>query len=304
MNLSILPLAFVALITLPRMQETDGTPVLSLADIVLDQYAVKNVDAEELFALADSLAGRQYYLKERGGVDTSPVDSLRMLGDSIVLYDTKAEVARVKELLARLDVVREVGTSAFQASEYRPRFLALDTVARAIGSRVDSYDVLEERGLLVLKGQHADVEEALAFLKRIDVPEKQVLLTCQLVEVGGAQQGPALAKDLLDNLQRLLPQTQFSQAGMAMLKTSVGSSEQISLQIDTAVLSYSLSFTPVAFDEGSGSLTITDCSLVEQNPGYRRELFRTGTVLRGGEYTVLAATGATPKLLVVRVVPQ
>jgi hypothetical protein len=36
----------------------------------------------------------------------------------------------------------------------------------------------------------------------------------------------------------------------------------------------------------------------------RRRVFRTDAVLRAGEYTVLAATGATPRLLVVRVTPQ
>jgi hypothetical protein len=180
----------------------------------------------------------------------------------------------------------------------------MDTVATAIHDMVDSSRRLEERGLIVLQGAHADVEGALELLKRIDVPDRQVLLTCQLIEVGGAQQGPPLAKELTDNLQKLLPQTQFTQTGMAMLKTSTGGagSTEISILIEgNGGASYRLSFTPVSFDETSASLTISNCRLVV-NGGI--ELFHTNTVLRGSEYTVLAAMGATPRLLVVRIVPQ
>jgi hypothetical protein len=302
MNLSVLPLVLVALTTLPLARpqgDSEGPPVLSLADIVLDQYAVKNVDIDELYQLANELAGREYYLKERGGEDTNLVSSLRTLGTSIVLYDTKAEVARVKDLLTRLDVREQEGASS-ESREYRPRFLSMDTVATAIHDMVDSSRRLEERGLIVLQGTHADVEGALELLKRIDVPDRQVLLTCQLIEVGGAQQGPPLAKELADNLQKLLPEMHFTQVGMAMLKTTTGRTDEISIQVETSGGSYLLSFQPVSFDESSGSLTISNCTL-SANGG---ALFRTNTVLRGNEYTVLAATGATPKLLVVRIVPQ
>ena len=67
---------------------------------------------------------------------------------------------------------------------------------------------------------------------------------------------------------------------------------------------YLFSFTPVAFDEASGALSVSNCSLIEQADKEARELFRTSAILSSSEYTVLAATGATPRLLVVRVMPQ
>lgn len=300
------PLALLVLVSsaapragVVRTQEEGGPVVLSLSEIVLDQYQVQSVDADELFVLANELVGRGYWLKENGGTSSDALSSLRQLGDSIVLYDTKERVQRARELLARLDVARPESRAQKTAVEFRPRFVSLRTAEAAVEAFV-GVSMVEERGLIVLNSRPEQVDAALALLKRIDAPEKQVLITCQLVEVGGAQQGPPLTKELVDNLQKLLPGNLFAQTGMAMLKASVSGKSHISLQLDTASRTYLLTFKPVSFDEASGALTITDCMLSEDG----RQLFRTNTVLRGGEYTVLAATGATAQLLVVRVTPQ
>ncbi len=294
-------LASLAFVSLAGAQEqTGGPPVVSAADIVLEQYVVQNVDVGELYKLASSLVGRTYMVTERGAMGAS----MMRLGDTIVLYDTQEQVQRARALLARLDAAREDAGPSMESLEYRPRFVSLETAKQAISELVD-LSLVPERALVILHGRRGDIDAALALLKRIDVPEKQVLLTCQLIEVGSAPQGPPLPKELVDNLQKLLPESHFTQTGMAMLKTSVVGQTAISVQIDTAPQSYRMFFTPVAFEESSASLTIADCSLVEDpGGGEERELFRTNTVLRGGEYTVLAATGATPRLLVVRVTPQ
>ena len=281
-------------------QERAGPPVLSLSEIVLDQYSVQNVDPDELFDLAEQMVGRSYYVKEHGG---HALSSLRLLGTKIVLYDTQEQVKRARELLARLDEPRETTRSIWKSVEYRPRFVSLKTVMNAIDDLV-GYSSVPERGLVVMNDDAKSVDSALAVLNRIDVPSKQVFLTCHLVEVGGTPQGP-LPKELVDNLQRLLPQSQFTQTGLAMLKTSVGAENKISLSIESPTESFRLDLTPVAFDEGSASLTVEDCRFTEIIDGAEgRELFNTNTVLRGGEYTVLAATGPAPKLLVLRVSPQ
>jgi len=281
-------------------QEHTGPPVLSLSEIVLDQYSVQNVDPDELFELAKQMVGRSYYVRERGGL---ALNSLRLLGTKIVLYDTLEQVKRAQELLARLDVPRETTRTSWKSVEYRPRFVSLKAAEKAIEDRL-SVNRVAERGLLVLSADAETLESALALLKRLDVPEKQVLLTCQLIEVGGTPQGPPLPRELLENLQKLLPQSQFTQTGMAMLKTSVGGEDSISIRLESPDYDYRLAFTPVAFDESSGSLTVIDCKLMQDWSDGERELFHTNTVLHGGEYTVLAATGATPKLLVLRVTPQ
>jgi hypothetical protein len=283
----------------PQAQEE--VVVLPQSELVLDQYRVQHVDPKQLYELAEKLVGRHYYVREHGGTSSNALGSLRRLADTIVLYDTKAQIERARELLARLDVARP--ETDRRSVEYRPRFVSLETVKDAVRELVD-LSLVQERSLVVLHDSAARADAALAVLKRIDVPEKQVLLTCQLIEVGGGPQGPALPKELVDNLQKLLPQSQFAQVGMAMLKTSVGGRKSIALHIDAAGTSYQLAFTPVSFDEASAALTIENCTLIEQDEGEPRELFRTNTVLRGGEYTVLAATGATPRMLVVRVTPQ
>jgi len=279
----------------------DGRPILRLPEIVLDQYPVQNVDPEELYNLAVEMVGRSYYIQDHGD---DFISNLRLLGKRIVLYDTTEQVKRARELLTRLDVPLQVTSSDRRVVEYRPRFVSLTTAKKAVDSLV-GLSLVPERGLIVLNDEAEDVESALALLKRIDVPEKQVLLTCQLIEVGGTPQGPPLPKELVDNLQRLLPQSQFSQTGFAMLKSSVGGDNTISVRIESGIQDLLLRLTPVAFDESTASLTVADCKLT-QNPGGapERELFRTNTVLHGGEYTVLAATGSTPKLLVLRVTPQ
>jgi len=278
----------------------DGVPIVKLSDIVLDQYQVLNVDSEELFQLARTMISRDYYIAG-GGNDVYP--NMRLLGTKIVLYDTAEQVKRMKEMLARLDAPYQDRSPSSKSVEYRPRFLSLKTAESAVEDRVDVKHI-PERGLLVLNGEPESVEAALALLKRVDVPEKQVLLTCQLVEVGGTPQGPPLPRELVDNLQKLLPGSQFTQTGMAMLKSSVGGQSVISLRIESQNQDYRLTFTPVAFDETTGSLTISECRLRQAIASDERELFCTNTVLHGGEYTVLAATGATPRLLVLRVTPQ
>ncbi len=278
--------------------------LVGLAELVLEQYAVKNVDPEELATLATALIGRQFRVKENPAV---PILNLRQLGRSIVVYDTKPQVERTLAFLAKLDPAGTPDTDVktiFESIEYRPRFVSLDTAQSTAKSILVEVSLVEERGLLMLRGSREALERTRALLARIDVPEKQVLLTLQLIDVGESARGLTLPRELNDNLQRLLPEVAFAQVGMAMLQTSVRASIPVSVEIESTGKRYRFSFLPVAYDEASGSLSVAHCTLIEQLDGGPRELFSTSTVLRGGEYTVLAATGATPRLLVVRVTPQ
>jgi hypothetical protein len=302
---SLFPSASLALLLLGSniaAQEVaaDGRPILNLSEIVLELYPVQNVDPDELYELAEELVGRSYYLQDHGD---DALSNLRLLGTRIVLYDTLEQVKRARELLARLDVPLQASSSDQRAVEYRPRFVSLSTAKKAVGDLLE-LSLVPERGLIVLNGNAGDIESALALLKRIDVPEKQILLTCQLIEVGAEPKGPPLPKELVDNLQKLLPQSHFNQSGLAMLKASVGGEDSISVSIESESQDYRLAFTPVAFDESTASLTVVNCRLSQAWGDGERELFRTNTILRGGEYTVLAATGSTPILVVLRVTPQ
>jgi type II secretory pathway component GspD/PulD (secretin) len=152
----------------------DGVPVVHLSELVLDQYPVQNVDIDELFETARQLVGRNYYIKER---PDALISGMRVLGTRIVLYDTKEEVQRARELLARLDVPSEPPVPS-KVVEYRPRFVSLNTVKQALEGFV-SLNVVEERGMIVMSDDEFSVDQALSVLARIDVPAKQVLITAR-----------------------------------------------------------------------------------------------------------------------------
>jgi hypothetical protein len=304
----LLALSLSALPARSAQEEThpDDPRVVRQADVLLEQHRVQHVDTVELFELVAELAGRGFYVLEHGGFQSDELRNMRLLGDSIVLYDTQPQVQRIRELLARLDVAPPEAVDTRIAREYRPRFVTLGTVYTTAEPLVREASAVEERNLLVLHGTPAQVEEAMALLERIDRPEPQVVLTCQLLEVAAEAEaeGPPLARELVDNLGKLLPGTAFVQVGFSLLQTSVGGGSQISMQLESTGKRYLFSFTPAAYDETSGALTATSCMLVEMVEDEMRELFRTDAVLRGDEYTVLAATGATPRLLVLRVAPR
>lgn len=279
-----------------------GPLTVSVADLVLERYVVQHVDENELAQTVSSLVGRNLFVKENG-IGALPIFSLRQLGGTIVIYDTKEQAQRARALLESLDVPPPADAHYSRTLDYRPRFVSLDAALEAVIDLVD-VKVSNERGVLTLSGSTGELEQAGAYLKSVDVPERQVLLSCLLLEVGAGKTDAGVPAELLENLRKLLPESQFSLAGRALLKTSVAARGEIAVQIESTGKRYRFGLAPQAFDEATGSLTVTNCSLVEEADSGPRVLFETSTVLRGGEYTVLAGTGATMRLLVVRILPQ
>jgi hypothetical protein len=294
----------------------DKLPVLSLADIVLEQYVVQFVDPEELLDNATELVGRSYYVAERGGTKGDMVENLRQLGRNLIVYDTPDQVGRVLALFRTLDV-RPPETGQTKTFEYAPRFVSLKTVLDALKPLNHpgfSMSDVDERGLIVVRARSERIQEIQELLARVDVPERQVLVTCYLVGSVEAVEGPPLPAELVGNLSKILPEHRFARLGMALLQTGVGSERPFSLEIQTDEGTYQLTFKPVAFDPKTGSLTVERCQLREAIGESHaageapvlvyREIFLTNTTFRGGEYTVLAATGVDPFLLLaVRVTP-
>lgn len=310
--------------------QSHGMPEVSLAEIVLQDYTVQHQDAGQLQNLLEDLVGRNFLVKERGG---QSVENIQRLGQSLILYDTKEQVARLLETLKRLDVPPQSAPAGLQLRtlEYVPRFISLDTSFDALRSFIQSFDprrtgssvpnvsTVKERGMLVLRDTETQVAEMLALLKRIDQPEKQVLITVYVIGPVDAAGGTPLPPELAQNLAKLLPQFRFGMNGIAMLQTSVGGERELSLSLDGGRSgSFQLAFRPVAFDAETSSLTVERCVLRQDvfqdissggdTPARRqftgvKDVFSTNTVFRGGEYTVLGATGAEPVLVVVRVAP-
>lgn len=280
-----------------------GPLVLSVSDLVLEQYQVKNTEASVLSQLAKSMIAREFFVKEHGG-SSAPVVSVRQLGGTLVLYDTKEEVQRAIEMLRKLDVATpDDPASTYEVHDYKPRYLSLAAAREAVQDLVD-VNVSNERSRLVLTGSRQSLKDAEDLLARIDVPEKQVLLTCLLLDVDAGQNDPRIPRELSENLQRLLPESHFSLAAMALLKTSVRSGERVSIELESTGKRYAFALEPAAFDDQTGSLTARNCTLMEFAIPSSRTLFTTNTILRGNEYTVLAGTGASTRLLVVRFAPE
>src|SRR5262245_29243749 len=161
-SLTLLTLHLLSSVAGPQQsgsQESKGPEsqaVVSLADIVLDQYPVQNVDPTQLYNLALQLVQRKYVVKEQG---TAQVN-LSLLGRTIVIYDTKEQVQRAREFLARLDVPRKQneGAADWKMVEYKPRFISLDTVGTALEETISHYSLVRERGLVILQDHAEDVD--------------------------------------------------------------------------------------------------------------------------------------------------
>lgn len=334
-----LPLALLLALPLaPRGQNpeaqaaTSGQPVVSVETVQLRTYTPVHVSAEGLLKIAERTVGRSLFVLERGGVQSPPIENLSQLGGSIILYDEPAYVARMLSALQALDQpTGKREADPLVVREYAPRYISLSSAGEALqpfqrryeagegATRMisDSVSYLRERNQIVLRDTEANLGRIEELLKRLDVPEPQALLTCYLVQADPSGDGAGLPKDLLANLAKIVPQFRFRSIGFALLQTSIAPGRTLSLRIDGGPeVGFDLTFTPVAYDPTSASLSVQNCTVerdmyasvardgtTERQRAGARRLFSTNTVFHGGEYTVLGATGADPVFLVVRLTP-
>lgn len=318
----IVPMFVAALATFPSQDPDQARimpPLVDLAELQIVQYQPEHVDVRELEELVIDMVGREFYVRERGGYSAGGVTNVRLLGRGLVLYDTQEYVDRMLQALVKLDQPRpgekpKAYPHAEELFEYIPRYLSLDAVLHALDSYgrqvidgeqwVDNFSRARERSLLIVRESSVRIAEIKAVLARIDVPEAQVVVTCQLIRGVGRGEDTGVASELLGHLKALLPEMTFQAAGFSMLQSSVTPNQRVNLLIqDDKGASFTLSFTPVAFDRETGSLSVVKCSLETTGQPHGRQLFSTATIFRGGEYTVLGATGTEPVFAVVRVQP-
>ena len=299
--------------------QANRPPLLKLDELEILQVQPKHLDVYELEELVVDMVGREFYVVERGGYTSTPVSNVRVLGSGLIFYDTDVHLKQMLSAVAQLDQPRAEPAQAEPEFEplvtmhYVPRFLSLDAVLKALGSfhrepydgedYVDNFSRSRERNLLVIRETAARLKEIRTVLERIDVPAQQIVVTCQLIrgELGGEDSG--VADELLTNLKAMLPGMSFRSAGFSMLQSSVMPERQVNMQLqdDTGGV-YALSFHPIAYDHKTASLSVVQCKM-EDRTDQPRTLFTTSTIFRGGEYTVLGATGANPLFAVVRVQP-
>ncbi|MCZ6596973.1 MAG: hypothetical protein O7B99_04985, partial [Planctomycetota bacterium] len=109
--------------------------LLQLGDVVLQHYEPRHVSTEELLFLVSEMVGREFFVQERGGFLSPPVQNLSMLGDRLIIYDSKAYLDQVLETVRQLDQPSEKKdglSEPLQTTEYVPRYLSLSSVDRAL----------------------------------------------------------------------------------------------------------------------------------------------------------------------------
>ena len=308
-------IALAALCPLAAAQEAgfgdddNGIPVLSVDEIALSHYAVQYVSPYELYELAHSMVGREYHLKERGGIYSPSIDNLSVLGQQVVIYDTPAYAKRVLDMLSALDRVPEETpepVEEYVTAHLTPNYVSLETYERALRpymrelpSGWNNLSEVRERRTLVVRDTVERIAEMKQVVAGIDVPDRQVLVTCYLLRGRPGASAAGLApKELTANLERLLPDLGFELLGFSMLQAGMASDRTVKLGIQSSEGGeFGLSFQPVAYDEASGSITARRCEVMAGN----QVLLSTDTVLRGDQYTVLGATGREPLFFVVHV---
>ena len=316
---TILALACLLTASTPSVaiaQDEDPGNTVSAEDLRLGHYTPLNVDARDLYKLSLNMVGRHFYVKERGR--SNPVSNLALLGDEIILYDTEAYTRRLLSALASLDVAapEEQAAAVYQTTTYSPRHIAIEDAYVALEPFMGHLEngrmnvtMVRQRRTLVLRDTAAQLEAMKETLASIDSPEPQVLLTCYLLR--GMKDGAdssGVPVDLAANLTRLLPAFQFESIGFAMLQSAVVPDRTVALSMSASDnVSFRLSFVPVAYDTESGSVRVSECQVeVTTSPAgnaraYTESILSTETVFRGGQYTVLGATGADPVFVVVHV---
>lgn len=301
-----------------QIDSQDSIPVLSAADLKLHYYAVQNVSTQELMHLVSNTVGRSFYVEERGGRAADPISNLQQLGDSIVVYDLEPDVMRILQACEALDRPGTSGDVAtpLEVLEYSPRYVSLETVADALkpfqrtidpdgNTRTGARNITEirDRNVLIIRETPERMVKLREAIATVDRPERQVLVTCRLLRTVPASNEEGLPGPLVENLRRLVPEYRFDSAGFAMLRTGVSPRQEVKLRLGE---DFVLEFRPVAFDPKTQALTVERCRFERSLRGRGEDgsevtetIFDTRAILRGGEYTVLGASGAELPLFVV-----
>ncbi len=295
--------------TLVTAQESSNNSTVSAADLVLEHYSPRYVNANSLYKLALGMVGRNFYVEERGR--SNPVSNLAILGDELIVYDTAANTARVLKALGQLDVEASSKSEAesYETKSLRPQHIGVGDAYLALtpflapleNGRVNVTLVAPQR-LLVLRDTPERLAQMTSALNAIDVPEPQVQVTCMLLKVTKSSADTNVPEELAKELAVMLPDLRFESAGLAIVRTGIVPDRQVSVSTRTADnVRYELTFTPVAYDSESGSVSARSCRVDSIGPYGGETLLSTDTSFRGGAYTVLGASGAEPVLMVVRV---
>ena len=311
--------------------EGDRVMVQSFAPTVFNaedpRLAANQLFGETITITEAQVGGRT----ERSGFATVP--HFVVLGSLLIVRDTPdatpvilktlrdleaAEAKRQKEVQDTMDAAerrnQDEPAAAIASLELRPRhvsfqtlFTALQPFQRDAGSLIG----VERSNLIVVRDTPKRLAELKEFVARIDRPRPQVAIHVMLVQTlrNTDTNDSKLPPDLVHSLQAMLPGQYFDEVAVGMLRCSMQSDQECTLDMNFAQGgSWNLSFVPEAYDPDSGQISLTRCRFHLEGPRRggqdpRVQQFETNLTVTAGEHVALGAVGEEPIFVVLRAEP-
>jgi hypothetical protein len=299
-------------------------------ELVVRYFTPKAANAAELANVVGMSFGSNIMAFPEGttadGPIVAPANSIRRaitVGGAVMVRDVPQQIEKVIGALEELDRLAledqkraEALTARIEIAQYRPRFASQDAAYSLLQTLGLSVDAIPESETLIFSADAETVAAGRKALEELDVPPREVTLTCLLVqglqEAGGAPD-PLLPADLAANLRALVPMPGFDVIATGVVRSTVTAKEiALESQIEGG-LRYTLELRPRSFDERSGSLSVGACKFELRVPvfqgaagnvnAFQSQEFRTALTLHAGEYTVMGAVGADPVFVVLKLVP-
>lgn len=283
------------------------------SEFALVRFAPKTGSARELYDVAYQFYGRRAQIKngKRGQVSTH--STIQLMGDSIVIYETKDARERILTALTALDKESADTSSSEPAPslkvvEYRPKNVPMNSLLTALepfhvalvhgGRTFRNITSVNEQGLLILRDYPERVSQMLDLVTSVDKPSPQMLVSAFLVAGSDEVESEGLPKVLVDDLSSLLGVKGLTKYASGVVRASTSPDTKISLAMRTKNGETTrLDFTIGAFDAAKGSLTFETCEFVFSNA----PAFKTRTSVGKDQFVVLGASGSDPAYVVLHI---
>lgn len=200
-------------------------------------------------------------------------------------------------------------------------------MVRALGLAVASRAV-DETATIVLSGDQKDVETCLQVIAEADIPLPQITLHCDIISAtdGESSQSSGLSQDVANALASLNQGKTFQRTGSVLVRGSVGSRSQMSIEsvldgaTDDESVMLGLNARPSGFDEDTGTLNLERFQVqiltttrtkvavekadgsVHQSMGQDRESqsIEASLALKADETTIVGSLGGEPVYIALR----
>jgi hypothetical protein len=233
---------------------------------------------------------------------------LAIFGGKILVKGNEREMPGVLAQLKQLDqsYTSEVPTRRVETFHYQVRHVPLEPIFLCLhqtfgGQGVDSANIsmIEDRGVVIVRGTPSMVKEAATLIKGLDVPRPQVMVAFYIIRGTSKEEADQLVPaDLSRDLSTLVPYEAFEILTTAFLPTDTVSRMEMEVDLADDWGVCQLQLHPQAYDQGSGALTFGKIEFTILPNNQPRRTFSTSTSIRRGQYTVLGAVGADPVFVV------